>query len=137
MLLIPTYTARSAIHGIGVFAAVDIPAGTIIWRMHPDVDWHISPKDLKRFPQPYRERLDRYSYLSEEGEYIFCGDNAKYMNHSSDPNCDDSGMYTVAKRNIAAGEELTCDYTTFDSKSAADHPTSVFPEERVKTVSMR
>jgi SET domain-containing protein len=37
------------------------------------------------------------------------------MNHSFDPNCDDgSGSYTVAIRDIAEGEELTCDYRLFD-----------------------
>jgi len=39
------------------------------------------------------------------------------MNHSFQPNCDDQGPTTVAACDIAAGEELTCDYRTFDMNS--------------------
>jgi len=40
------------------------------------------------------------------------------MNHADAPNCDDSGdTFTVARRDIAAGEELTCDYRSFDEES--------------------
>jgi hypothetical protein len=52
---------------------------------------------------------------------VLCGDNAKFMNHSFEPNCDDvDGPYTVTKRDIATDEELTCDYRLFDLESARD-----------------
>ena len=37
------------------------------------------------------------------------------MNHQDDPNCDDTrpGL-TIARRDIQAHEELTCDYRVFD-----------------------
>ena len=55
----------------------------------------------------------RYAYLDESGDYVLCGDNGKFMNHSFDPNCDDQeGPCTM--RDIAEGEELTCDYRLFD-----------------------
>ena len=43
------------------------------------------------------------------------------MNHSFDPNCDErEGQNTVAARDIAVGEELTCDCRAFDVKSKLD-----------------
>jgi hypothetical protein len=70
-----------------------------------------------------------YCYLSPEGIYVFCGDNAKFMNHSTDPNCDDpEGRYTVANRDIEAGEELTSDYTTFDLESADKGADALYEE---------
>jgi len=118
VLRVPTYVAPSSIQGVGLFAAVDIPAGTTIWEFTPDVDWRIPLKDMQLFPEPYRTWLLRYVYLDESGAYVLCGDNGKYMNHSFDPNCDDvEGPYTVARTNIRAGEELTCDYRLFDLDS--------------------
>lgn len=119
MFLIPTYLSESSIHGIGVFAATPIPAGTRIWEFHEGVDWKITPEEMDRFPEPYRSRLRTYCYLGDDGLYVFCGDNGKFMNHSETPNCDDpEGRYTITNRDIAAGEELTCDYRTFDRESA-------------------
>ena len=119
MFLVPTHVGPSAIHGLGAFASAPIPAGTAIWRFEPAVDWRIPPGDLERFPEPYQSWFRTYCYLAEDGLFVYCGDNAKYMNHATEPNCDDSGMMgTVTLRDIAAGEELTCDYRAFDAESA-------------------
>ena len=119
MFLVPTHVGPSTIHGLGAFASAPIPAGTAIWRFDPAVDWRIPAADLERFPEPYQSWFRAYCYLAEDGVYVYCGDNAKYMNHSPSPNCDDSGMLgTVTLREIAAGEELTCDYRAFDAESA-------------------
>ena len=52
------------------------------------------------------------------GLYVLCGDDARFFNHSADPNCldldDGAGGITVAHRDIQRGEELTCDYALFD-----------------------
>jgi uncharacterized protein len=120
VLRIPTYLAVSPIHGIGVFTAAPIPAGTRIWDFDDRVDWRIEPEELAAFPEPYQTRLRAWCYLDSDGRYVLCGDNAKFMNHHPAPNCDDpEGRYTVTNRDIAKGEELTCDYRTFDQESAA------------------
>lgn len=121
MFHVPTYLSESSIHGIGVYTPEPIPAGTVVWDYHPDVDWRLAPEELVDFPEPFRSELRRWCYLdAESGQYVLCGDNAKFMNHSTSPNCDDSGARTVAARDIAAGEELTCDYRIFDAESARD-----------------
>lgn len=118
MFRVPTYLRRSSIHGVGVFTSEPIPAGTVVWDFDPDVDWRLSREMLDSFPEPYRTKLRAWCYREEEsGLYVLCGDNARFMNHSPAPNCDDSGPCTVAARDIPADEELTCDYRTFDLDS--------------------
>jgi uncharacterized protein len=118
MLLIPTYLAASPIHGVGVFTAEPLPAGKKIWEFTPDVDWRLTPDDLASFPEPYQSKMRSWCYLDDDGRYVLCGDNARFMNHTDNPNCDDpEGIFTVTNRLIPAGEELTCDYRSFDRES--------------------
>lgn len=109
MLLVRTYTNKSRIHGIGLFAAEPIPAGTPAWQFDPEVD--------KTSALPYAEPLDKYSWRAEGSLWVLCGDNARFMNHSKHPNIKsnfDLAKPDTAIRDIAAGEELTVDYSTFD-----------------------
>lgn len=121
MFKVPTYLAPSSIHGIGVYTAVAIPAGSLVWEYHPPVDWEIPPDEMESIPEPYQSRFRHFSYLDESGVYILCGDNAKFMNHSFEPNCLDVPPDScVTLRDIEAGEELTCDYRIVDAESARD-----------------
>lgn len=122
MFKVATYLAPSPIHGTGVFTAVPIPAGAVIWGYDHPVDWEIRPEEMLSIPEPFQSRFRHFSYLDERGVYVLCGDNARFMNHSLTPNCDDSGVATVAARDIAVGEELTCDYRSFDLESRGDGP---------------
>ncbi len=117
MFRVPTFLGPSPIHGFGVFTAVPLPGGTLLWDFTPGVDQALREDELMAFPPSWREWFERYCYLNDEGLYILCGDNARFMNHSPTPNCDDSGVLTVTLRDIAAGEELTCDYRSFDRMS--------------------
>lgn len=128
MLRVPTYVASSDIAGVGLFAGIDLAPGTIIWEYDRRVDWKITREEFEAFPEPYRSRMGHYVYQDETGILILCGDNAKFMNHADDPNCDDpDGEYTITRRAVKAGEELTCDYTQFDVPSREHGPS--FPEE--------
>jgi len=118
MLRVPTFVAPSRIAGVGLFAATDVAAGTVIWEFTEGVDWRIPPEDFERFPEPYRSKFRHYVYQEESGVLVLCGDNAKFMNHQDDPNCEDpEGDHTITRRAIRAGEELTCDYRSFDLPS--------------------
>ena len=120
MFLIPTYVDRSSIHGMGVFTPHPIKKGSRLWEFNPAIDWQFSGKELSQMPEPYQTKLRTFCYLNGEGLYVLCGDNARFMNHAEDPNCDDSGKhFTLARKDIAAHEELTCDYRVFDDESAA------------------
>jgi SET domain-containing protein len=120
MLLVKTYLDRSAIHGIGLFASEPIAAGTVIWRMSPTIDVQLAPPDIEALSRPARAQIEKYIYLDKVlRTYVLCGDDARFFNHSESPNCrdlpDERGGTTVAARDIAAGEELTCDYAAFDA----------------------
>lgn len=118
MLLIPTYVARSGIHGFGVFSGVTVRRGTVLWRFDPGVDWIIPSSEVERLPPGFKARFLEYAYLRASGEYVLCGDNAMLMNHSPEPNLAEMGDYCIAASDIRRGEELTSDYRLFDQLSA-------------------
>ena len=124
MLLVRTFLAPSRIHGIGLFAAQRIPAGTVIWRMSPIIDIELSDVDLDRLAGPARDQIDKYTYMDlARGTRVLCGDDARFFNHDDHPNCHDfpdaDGGTTVAARDIDEGEELTCDYARLDAEHVA------------------
>lgn len=111
MLHVPTFLARSGIHGVGLFAAEPIAKGTLVWSFDEAVDFRLSIDDVVPLPAAARERLRIYVYFEKPGVMVLCGDNARFMNHSPESNCDEDGPYrTVASKDIAAGAEITCDY---------------------------
>lgn len=118
MLLVSTYVAPSAIEGVGVFAAEDIPAGTLIWRLEPSFDRLIRKSDLLTMTPLMQAFVDRYAYplLTDTETLIVELDNGRFMNHDTvSPNTrfnDPDAGYAL--RDISAGEELTCNYAEFD-----------------------
>lgn len=120
MLLVRTKLEVSLIEGIGLFTVEPLPAGTVIWRLHPTIDLRLTAEQIDELASPCREQARKYSYREKHsGLYVLCGDDARFFNHSPSPNCLDiynghDEDLTVAARDIAAGEELTCDYALFD-----------------------
>lgn len=124
MLLVGTYLGNSDIDGIGVFAAQPIPMGTRIWRLEPTFD-RLIPIEQYRLATPHMKALlDRYAYPSPDDPamLVYEVDNGRFMNHSPTPNTDFSRHgYGTATRDIAAGEELTCDYAEFYAGFEPNH----------------
>lgn len=119
MFRVPTYLAESSVHGLGVFTSKPLERGTIIWEFNAAIDWRVDPSLIDGLPEPYRSSFRSWCYLEDDGMLVLCGDNARFMNHSFEPNCDDAtGPYTTTLRDIDVGEELTCDYRSFDLESA-------------------
>ena len=114
MLLVKTYVAPSAVHGLGLFAAEPIARGACIWRFDPRIDRLYGASEREGAPEPLRSFLAIYAYPERVGSstYVLDGDNARFMNHSREPNTD-CEIDTIATRDIAAGEELLCDYRQF------------------------
>lgn len=119
MFTFKTHIAQSTIHGMGCFASEFIPKGAIIWKFEENFDVKISESQLDEFPQIAKEFILFYGYLStEEGGYILCTDNAKYTNHSDNPNMKMIDVInSIATRDIQVGEEITEDYYVFDEKA--------------------
>lgn len=117
MMLVPTYVAPSHIEGVGVFAAEDIPAGSLIWRLEPALDRLLSSSQIEALPPLHKEFVERYGYPypHDSDLTIVELDNGRFMNHSTAPNTrfsdPDAGFTRVA---VGAHDELTCDYAEFD-----------------------
>jgi SET domain-containing protein len=122
MLTVKTRLGPSDIAGMGLFADQAIPKGTVTWRFMPGLDRLLTEDEMNALPEPARSSLLDHTYRdAASGLFVLCADNARFMNHAEDPNtagvhepCAIEG-YDVATRDIAAGEELTCDYRTFDA----------------------
>lgn len=122
MLLVSASVRPSAIHGLGCFTNERIVRGQVVWQFDPRLDRAIPASEVAALPAPAQEFVFMYGYLEmrdDQQVYTLCGDHAKHMNHSSAPN-----LYSVdshqdtALRDIAAGEELTCNYYEFDLDGA-------------------
>ncbi len=116
MMTVKTYIDKSPINGVGIYAAEPIAKGTEIWRFQEGLDIKIPLSRLQSFPDLAQNFLRKYGYHSfmTEGYCVLEFDHGRFMNHSDTPNTDftreDFG-YTL--RDIAAGEELTCNYSEF------------------------
>ena len=118
MLLVKTYLDKSAIHGLGVFAAERIAKGTKIWRFVAGFDQFYSPKQFSRLPKPARDFIKFHGYRVD-GEILLTVDHDRHMNHSDDPNTYLKSGYAIARRTIRKGEEITNDYREFDATLCA------------------
>ncbi len=85
---------KSSIHGFGIFTTRKIMAGDIFYKIPTDMIFD-KPKD-------------RCAFLN--GIWIFDDTILNWVNHSCDPNTEIKNNTLVARRNISAGEEITCNY---------------------------
>jgi hypothetical protein len=121
---------------LGVFAMVDISAGTVIWRETHKRRAYFSKEWIASASHAQIKRLERFGFTAEDNEghlAVFAWiepwvrgdvkdlplehrlDNGDFFNHSCDPNTWWIDNYTiVARRNIKRGEELCYDYATED-----------------------
>ena len=113
MMTVRVRLGISPIHGIGVFAVDPIPRGTVTWRLS-QWDQQFSDTDLAAMDPAARECIAHHIYRHDD-RWVLCFDAGRFMNHDDQPNTDASSpVINTATRDIAAGEELTCDYAVFD-----------------------
>jgi len=127
-LLTLTEARPSPIHGLGIFAKTDIPAGTIWWRGSDTNLLHIHRTQYETLiastPSPVSrgliENVHTYCYYSAERDaLLLILDNARYTNHSPRPNSEilrePGAIGSVTIRDIRAGEEILEDYSSYDT----------------------
>jgi uncharacterized protein len=96
--------------GYGVVATDFIPAGTITWVMDK-LDREFSPTDFQSMELVYQNILDTYTFRNNNGNFVLCWDNGRYVNHSFKSNCLTTAYdFEIAVRDIHPGEQLTDDY---------------------------
>ena len=117
MLLVKTYVGPSSIEGVGVFAAEDIKKGQAIYRFDPLFDKLVPKSLIETGPDHLAQFVKRYGYPYnlDPTMFVIDLDHGRYMNHSNLPNTDFTGVTDgYAIRDIAAGEEITCNYNEFE-----------------------
>jgi len=117
MLLIPNYVGPSSIEGVGIFAAAPIAKGTVIWTLDESFDRVLSAADIAALGEEQRRFVERYGYPHTQRPELTIVevDNGRFMNHSDDPNTEFTDpVIGWAIRDIAEGEEITCNYAEFD-----------------------
>src|SRR5690606_20335162 len=99
-------------HGLGLFAAERVRKGTLIWQFSPYMDLVIPEHALPSLPPHAARRiLERAEFRPDAAEYVLGADGDAYMNHSDSPNFIVAGEFAaIAGRDIAIGDEITCDY---------------------------
>ncbi len=115
MLTVNTYLAPSAVHGIGLFATDNIPAGTPVWKFNSHIDKVFSPEEFCKITRELNHCSLRHflnSVYRRGGLFYYLTDNARFINHCSDKAnvafADD--CMEIATRDIQAHEELLEDY---------------------------
>lgn len=100
--------------GYGIFATELIPCGTLTW-VKDELDRIITAENAQKVSRPIYHSLMKYTYRDRNGDYVFCWDLTRYINHSHRPNCILTSLgFEIAVRDIQQGEELTNDYGTLN-----------------------
>lgn len=76
------------------------------------IDTVLSPQDVRALPKVGRDYVHTYGYLSD-GQWVLCGDDGRFVNHSWKPNSYTVRDASYAARVILPGEEITENYTDF------------------------
>lgn len=111
----------SSLHGAGVYTTAPIRKGARVLEYTG--------------PRLTREQSEGM-YADSEVTYLFTMDDQKtiidgfgiaaFVNHSCDPNCETDqigdSIWILARRNIAANEELTYDYCLWDAEPGEEAP---------------
>jgi len=106
---------RSAVHGLGVFAAKQIPKGA---RIIEYVGERVSHDEAdRRYEEKDANDSHTFLFIVDSKTVIDAGvdgNDARFFNHSCDPNCESTvekrRVYIEALRDIEPGTELTYDY---------------------------
>ncbi len=108
MMIVKTSLKEFKGKGIGLVSEEFIKKGKIVWIFNPVIDIIVNKKDV---PKEAIEFYDKYA-VSEGKKFVLNTDNARFINHSKNPNIKSKGTFkdSFAIKNIKSGEEITTDY---------------------------
>ena len=129
----------SPVKGYGVVATQFIPKGTITW-VHDTLDRTFTPNEVASMPDLFRQIIETYTFRDNQGRFVLCWDNARFVNHSFNSNCLSTAYdFEIAIRDIHPGEELTDDYgylnitEPFDAvREPGSERTTVYPDDLLR-----
>ncbi len=106
--------------GLGVIANRAIPRGTIVWAQDR-FDRVIPRLEALALDAHHRAIVDRYAHLDGDGNRILCWDAGRLVDHACDPSIRGIGpSIMVARRDLRAGDEITCDYAECNLEEPLD-----------------
>ena len=112
---LPFEIRESPMQGLGAFATRPIPSGV---RLIEYAGQRLTPAEADaRYPEVEGERHHTFLFAIDDEIVIdaaFEGNEARFLNHSCDPNCDavidDGRIWIETIRDVRVGEELAYDY---------------------------
>ena len=127
--------AYSRIHGVGVRAIRDIPAGTMVFSGESERVVWVSRAAVRRMPVAIRQLYEDFGMVW--GDQLGVPPTLNmlsvgwYVNHSDRPNieADEDARFRTLRR-IRKGEELTADYRTFTDEALPFRPRRSRPVQR-------
>lgn len=132
-----TRIGPSRLHGVGVLAIVDIPAGTLLFAGEDErVVWR-RRREVARLPAPFRALYEDFGIV--DGAWLGVPRSLNrlsvgwYVNHSDTPNAvaGEDGRFRSVRR-IRRGEEVTADYRTFVAEPLPFRPRRQRPSGRLR-----
>lgn len=124
--------------GYGVVATEFIPKGTITWALDA-LDREFTPQQVSEMDTKFQRILDFFTYRNNRGNFVFCWDFGRYVNHSFNANCISTAYdFEVAIRDIHPGEQLTDDYgylnitEPFEAEDEGFERKIVYPDDLVR-----
>jgi SET domain-containing protein len=111
----------SSLHGAGVYTTAAIRKGTRVLE-------YTGPRLTRKESEGmYSDSEVTYLFTMDDQKTIIDGFGmAAFVNHSCDPNCETDqigdSIWIIARRNIAANEELTYDYCLWDAEPGEEAP---------------
>ena len=108
MLVVKTSLKEFKGKGIGLVAEQDIKKGESTWKFNQVIDHYIKEKDIT---EEMKEFFKIYG-CKKDGTYLLNIDNARFTNHSKNPNTKSLGEEkdNIAIKDIKPGEEITINY---------------------------
>jgi uncharacterized protein len=108
MMIVKTSLRELKGKGIGLVSEEFVKKGKKVWTFNPVIDIIVNKKDI---PKEAIEFYDTYA-ISEGNKFVLNTDNARFINHSKNPNIKSKGTFkeSFAIKNIKPGEEITTDY---------------------------
>ncbi|QQL50260.1 SET domain-containing protein-lysine N-methyltransferase [Mucilaginibacter ginkgonis] len=116
MLIVETYLKEVSGKGIGLFASKLIPKNAVYWVRNTDFDKIISKTELRSYPALTSNFITNYGFQEQSGIWYLCMDNARFVNHSLNPNTfnrfNDTGelIECTTTKDILPNEEIVCNY---------------------------
>ncbi len=127
MMRVQSFLAASRIHGVGCFTNEPIAKGQLVWEFDRGFDREYSAEEVARLPVATRGFFETHAWASPRKTILVCADHGGYFNHEDAANTGMTldGFRCVALRDIAAGEELTTNYSELpDAEDAQQGPSA-------------